>query len=471
MKLWPSVHGPDIVYYLLHTKACDLKDVKAFKSLDSFSYLQSGLVGTILVHKIDDNLCYLKCEVGRSQSANAPPHKAWVCVHQNGNVVTGGCSCMAGQAKVCSHVGALLWKVEYAVSRGLTGATCTDEAAVWNRGTKRNVVAAGLDDITFGKNDKEAKSQGPAEVLEFSSHEDYVRHLQKSPLAGLISTEGTLLYETLAAAPLENVGESISHLNIHTGHEDATNLPDSCPACYRVYCELICLPESARKELCNKTAAQGNAIWRFSRRIRLTSSMLRLVPKKETTDPQKAVKAILHPTFTGNKATEHGRISEPVARRAFEEQTGVTVAQVGLVVSPDMPWIAASPDGIIEELNAILEIKCPLMENCTELVEGGKFDVRRDSGGHLVLAPNGKNAYYYQVQFAMLCTGMSRCFFFLWSKEKTYIIDVPHDVDFVTQHLPRMRKFYFGSLLPAVVSDLHTGRLQIAQEYTSIAEA
>lgn len=82
------------------------------------------------------------------------------------------------------------------MTRGLTGATCTDEAAVWNMRTKRNVLSAGLCDITFGKNYKEAKSEEPVEVLAFSSHKDYVRHLQHGPLPGLIGTEGTLHHES-----------------------------------------------------------------------------------------------------------------------------------------------------------------------------------------------------------------------------------------------------------------------------------
>ncbi|KAM7306756.1 uncharacterized protein ISCGN_010423 [Ixodes scapularis] len=77
MKSWPPIEKPDIIFYLLHSKACDLQEVRAYKSLDSYNYLSSGLVGTVLGHRISDQLCYLKAEVGRSQSFNAAPHKAW----------------------------------------------------------------------------------------------------------------------------------------------------------------------------------------------------------------------------------------------------------------------------------------------------------------------------------------------------------------------------------------------------------
>ncbi|KAG0434394.1 hypothetical protein HPB47_019137 [Ixodes persulcatus] len=100
MKSWPPIGKPDIVFYLVHSKACDFQEVSVYKSLESYLYLTSGLVGTVLHHRISEQLGYFKAEVGRSQSFNAAAHKAWACVHTKGRVVTGGCSCIAGQAKV-----------------------------------------------------------------------------------------------------------------------------------------------------------------------------------------------------------------------------------------------------------------------------------------------------------------------------------------------------------------------------------
>ncbi|KAG0435411.1 hypothetical protein HPB47_018506 [Ixodes persulcatus] len=41
MRRWPSVTSPDVIYYLVNTKACDLQDVKAYRSLESYNYLQT----------------------------------------------------------------------------------------------------------------------------------------------------------------------------------------------------------------------------------------------------------------------------------------------------------------------------------------------------------------------------------------------------------------------------------------------
>ncbi|KAG0437562.1 hypothetical protein HPB47_017385 [Ixodes persulcatus] len=107
-----------VVYALLHTKACDMEDVKAYKSLDSYNYLKSGWVGAVLVHEVDQGTVLLKGTVQGSQSVNGA-NNVWVCAKKDGEVITGGCTCMAGKAQVCSHVGAVLWKVDFAATAGL----------------------------------------------------------------------------------------------------------------------------------------------------------------------------------------------------------------------------------------------------------------------------------------------------------------------------------------------------------------
>ena len=58
---------------------------------------------------------------------------------------------MAGNSKTCSHVGALLWKIEYAVKSGLTGKSCTDEQMQWNKGSARNLEPGVLEEMDFKK--------------------------------------------------------------------------------------------------------------------------------------------------------------------------------------------------------------------------------------------------------------------------------------------------------------------------------
>lgn len=57
MKKWPLVEKPQILYYLVKSKARDLTDANAFRSMQSFTYMQSGWVGALFVHEIKRGPC------------------------------------------------------------------------------------------------------------------------------------------------------------------------------------------------------------------------------------------------------------------------------------------------------------------------------------------------------------------------------------------------------------------------------
>lgn len=201
MRDWPEIKGPDIVYYLVHSKACDLQEVRCYKSLQSYNYLQSGWVGKVLLHKVNEEIVLLKADVTPSQAINSKPHRVWVSAKKQGEVLHAGCTCMAGQARVCSHVGAVLWKIDCAVSRGLTGKTCTDEAARWNRGTTRNVQPSEIEGINFKlqKRTVDPAVQRPARNVQVLFSETELKRLHEdSGYPGLFNIPGMLLspYET-----------------------------------------------------------------------------------------------------------------------------------------------------------------------------------------------------------------------------------------------------------------------------------
>ncbi|XP_033759579.1 uncharacterized protein LOC117341823 [Pecten maximus] len=151
MREWPEVLYGDIYNYLVKNRAVDESEMQNFKSFDSFNYFKSGSVGKSLHAIVDDDLVLLKAEVRPSQKANEKWHSPWVLCGRNGFVYTGECSCVAGLSKTCSHVGALLWKVEHAVRMNLTGKSCTDEQVKWNMGTTRNIEPGLINNMDFQK--------------------------------------------------------------------------------------------------------------------------------------------------------------------------------------------------------------------------------------------------------------------------------------------------------------------------------
>ena len=127
MRSWPNILYGDIYNYLLHSKAVDGEEMKNFKSLQSYNYFMSGNVHEIL-HYVSGDKIYMKAEVRASQTANKV-NNAYIICSKDGVIEMGWCTCMAGQGLSCSHVGAILWKIEYAVRNSMTGLAVTDESA------------------------------------------------------------------------------------------------------------------------------------------------------------------------------------------------------------------------------------------------------------------------------------------------------------------------------------------------------
>ncbi|SMB88558.1 putative phage-type endonuclease [Pasteurella testudinis DSM 23072] len=71
-------------------------------------------------------------------------------------------------------------------------------------------------------------------------------------------------------------------------------------------------------------------------------------------------------------AMERGNELEPLARMAYEFETGYSVQQVGGVYRDENRTVMVSPDGLIPELRKGLEIKCPKMStHICYILEGG----------------------------------------------------------------------------------------------------
>ena len=68
------------------------------------------------------------------QRLNDNPYMPWVAINLKGtSVQMAHCTCMAGLGEPCSHIGALLLKLEAAIRAGFTKKACTDVACTWNQ--------------------------------------------------------------------------------------------------------------------------------------------------------------------------------------------------------------------------------------------------------------------------------------------------------------------------------------------------
>ena len=111
------------------------ESMKNRKSLEAHNQFISGWVRTVYHYqKTGPNFMILQAEVMPSQRLNDNPHMPWVVINLKGtSVETAHCTCMAGLGESCSHIGALLFKLEAAIRAGFTKKACTDAACTWNQ--------------------------------------------------------------------------------------------------------------------------------------------------------------------------------------------------------------------------------------------------------------------------------------------------------------------------------------------------
>jgi hypothetical protein len=72
--------------------------------------------------------------------------------------------------------------------------------------------------------------------------------------------------------------------------------------------------------------------------------------------------------FKGNIFTRWGQEMEPYIASQIERVFDDEVLEVGLLVHPQLPWLGASPDGVLKKTGQLVEIKAPYKRQI-----GGKY--------------------------------------------------------------------------------------------------
>ena len=168
----------------------------------------------------------------------------------------------------------------------------------------------------------------------------------------------------------------------------------------------------------NEELIQGSPEW-FSARVgKLTASrlgdLMRVTRYGESTYKTRLRMELAIERITGksassvvmNQAMRDGVEREPDARKLFEAITGKEVALCGSFDHPEIVNTSASPDGLLRDENAVLELKCPTHATHATNLMSDKMP---------------KN-YEYQVQWQIACTESDFAYF------ASYHPDFPKDL-------------------------------------------
>lgn len=124
--------------------------------------------------------------------------------------------------------------------------------------------------------------------------------------------------------------------------------------------------------------------------------------------------------FTGNVATEYGTKHEPDALSEYEAVTGHIVDEAGLIVHPQHEWLAASPDGLVNDNHGV-EIKCPYSGDLKAIEE--------------------QPHYMAQIQLCMAVTGRGTWDYFAWAPNAHRLQTVQAEDGWLDKHMPELEAF------------------------------
>ena len=102
----------------------------------------------------------------------------------------------------------------------------------------------------------------------------------------------------------------------------------------------------------------------------------------------KLVESLLNPTDISQlKQVKYGIQSEPVAIAVFERKHGIKTEKCGLFVHKDQPYLAASPDRIVQFQNItyVIEVKCPFTSQNKDISPDNVKYLKRNENGEIFL--------------------------------------------------------------------------------------
>ena len=147
-------------------------------------------------------------------------------------------------------------------------------------------------------------------------------------------------------------------------------------------------------------------------------------------------------------------LSRNTSKQEKVEGKPITVcAQVCFVVNPEYPWLGASPDFLIcdvneESLYGIGEVKCPFSKRDMFLREAcednTKFYLHFDNGK---LTMKQDHAYYYQLQGSMATLHLKWSDFVVFTNKDLHVEGIYFDNQFwKSKMLPELNSFHFEYL-------------------------
>ena len=493
LQQWPPIYYHDISNFLigintpndlLHRLHCEYKEGKGFR------YFACDFVKEIFWHHISDEspLCFIKCKVTPSQRTSSTAYNVWAAVRKNnpgGKIHSAYCTCTAGLLGSCNHVTGMLFRVEAAVSSGITKPTCTSKLSVWNvpAPTKTLLTIKPMRELIFSKSHyKKRKTVSEARENQeaLQAFCPYYKKLDKE------EQMREKLYNVFKhSAPQSRFVELMEYKkNRISVNTVSANLPNTVikeaqnftydnnktmEINVQQFTTNLKLTEKQIVDVYEKTKQQSNSDdWFEQRRGRITASKFHQVFTRVNTlnrslneSAEKLIQNLLLRKGFETLAIKHGiamevHAKETVQRVVRKTHTNALFKDPGMTIDGKFPFLSASPD--LEVYckccgKFVIEIKCPYsichLKPSAETLSYLKVVVETGAGEMTKLKKN--HSYYTQIQGQLTITKLSFALFFVYTHHGFHIEKISFDPTFWEMIQNNLTLFWFKYLAPAII--------------------
>ncbi|XP_052254844.1 uncharacterized protein LOC127860420 [Dreissena polymorpha] len=375
------------------------------------------------------------------------------CQHNNG-ISTG---------EACSHVAALLFKVEAAVKLDLTNPSKTSAACVWNRYYREKVAAEPLSEMNFsqpkhGKVPKRKARTAP----DTDSDDDFddeaaLRALKRlCPNACVLTKDDS---DTDTASDDEDMPPLLIREHSISGQLTEDALAAECRAFLRDF--TVTPTQASNLEKMTRNQSESG-LWKRQRLGRITASNAHDVKtRKEGTKSDALMKRIMDSDKTdisGLQSVRFGIVNEKKAKKQYndimaKEHDNFVLRDSGLVIDTTFPVFAASPDGVRTCLchgEGLVEVKCSYKHRDVCVKDIPDIDPSFYLGKENLTLKEG-HRHYTQIQFQMFVCQKQFCDFVVYTNKGVFVQTVYYDSTFVKDLIDRCTTYAMSELVPAII--------------------
>ncbi|XP_052245711.1 uncharacterized protein LOC127854658 [Dreissena polymorpha] len=335
---------------------------------------------------------------------------------------------MAGLGETCSHVAAILFKMEIAARWKFTEKSSTDVGRMWNQHFKEQVDPAPVTNMQhlFGNRKKTVASVTPSGKDPLPSEEILIALYQACPNASFFN----LIPEMFPGQrkPPQAKEDPLPFMPISLYREEGKEMTPT--EVLRAVDDLIANTKVTQEQviaLYNKTKTQNiSPLWYNHRKGRITASKAHevLTLRESTCRANLVMRVIGYKTYnlSNKESIKWGLDNESVARDLYtkhlqSQHTNFDCVQSGFMVYETCPFFGASADGVISCSccgTGILEIKCPFKHRGATIQEAALSDKDFCIDRNMQLKTGHK--YYTQVQFQLFVYEVQFCDFVIMTQ-------------------------------------------------------